>query len=351
MEAVDMVIVIQCLLVAFLLVSFKSKHHDSNKFLASFLVILALQFSSKLAIDHALYTSSFVTFNCFYGFLYGPILYFYTNTLLFKEYHFKLSDLFHLLPVGAIVALYFFNSINCSEITPLIYVSITIYIALSLKQLNTYRKICVQTQSSSKALEMVWLQWTIILIGLTLILEGLIQYFNKLELTATEMVIHLAVLIVINIIFYKSLKQPQLFLGLSYNNKALTGPFVEEQKSPSDKKKLDELNTYLTTSKIFLQPELTIFHLSEMSKISVHDISFIINYYNHLTFISYINSFRINFAKKLIQTNSHSDCKASDIMIKSGFNSLKAFKKAFKTTTGKSFSEYKKTITHSNTTG
>lgn len=330
-EAVNMVIVMQCLIVAFILVSVKNKNHDSNKFLASFLLIIALQFAGKLAIELNFYSATLVSFNCFYGFLYGPLLYFYTNTLIFKEYRYKRINLLHLIPVSAVIVLFFLDRNYCQELTPLIYVSVSLYMLYSIKLLNTYRKIFIQTQSSTKVLEMVWLQWSIILIGLTLILEGLIQFFNNRGITHIEVTLHLTILVIINILLYKSLKQPQLFLGLSYSDKSLTEPYFENQKTDTDKEDLKLLEDYILTTKAFQQSELTIYQLSKETKLTIQRISFLINYYKHENFLSFINTHRIAFARSLMDSTTN-DSQYLEIMIKSGFNSMTAFKRALKQT-------------------
>ena len=175
-DIVPVIIIFQCALFAFVLFTDQGLKRTSNRFLATFLLVLGLQFvaitSTHLKIESAFIDASL----CVYGFIYGPVLYFYTTTLVYRTFHFRLSQLWHLIPAACLL---FFAAIHrslCSPFGVLLYLSLFVYIILIVRLLSAYRKVLQDTQSSNAQIDLKWLQWTIIIFSFTLLVDIVNQY-------------------------------------------------------------------------------------------------------------------------------------------------------------------------------
>ncbi|WP_304235599.1 helix-turn-helix transcriptional regulator [Jiulongibacter sediminis] len=101
---------------------------------------------------------------------------------------------------------------------------------------------------------------------------------------------------------------------------------------------LNKLETLVTDEKIYLDPNLTIPKMAEKIQIQPYLLSQMINNYYHQSFPDYINSFRIEEAKTLLEDNS---LKISSIAADCGFNTLSSFNLAFKKHASKTPSQYR----------
>jgi YesN/AraC family two-component response regulator len=93
--------------------------------------------------------------------------------------------------------------------------------------------------------------------------------------------------------------------------------------------------------KPFLEPSLTINDLADKTQIMPRYLSQIINECLNQNFYDFVNSYRINEAKKyLLQCSSRKTI--LEILYEVGFNSKTAFNVAFKNMTGMSPTQYRK---------
>lgn len=102
-----------------------------------------------------------------------------------------------------------------------------------------------------------------------------------------------------------------------------------------------ELNRYMTTRKPFLNSELTLQQLAEGIGVSPYRLSQIINTESNRNFYDYINQARVDYARKLIVSESSSKMAMLDIGIESGFASKTTFYKYFKKCFSQTPNQYK----------
>jgi AraC-like DNA-binding protein len=98
----------------------------------------------------------------------------------------------------------------------------------------------------------------------------------------------------------------------------------------------------MTEEKIYLENELNLSKMAEKLGVSVHDTSFLINQTQGHNFYTYVNSFRIEAAKKLLRSSQIKELNILGIAFASGFNSKTTFNTTFKKITGLSPSQYTK---------
>jgi len=138
------------------------------------------------------------------------------------------------------------------------------------------------------------------------------------------------------------MKQPEIFMGLTVeqvkinNNKG-------ENSLPKEisNRYAEKLNEYMNLEKPYLDPDLTLTELAERLDIKVKDLSQVINNNFELRFFDYINKYRIQEAKALIENPPDPKMTILEIMYQVGFNSKSSFNTSFKKFIGMTPSEVK----------
>lgn len=115
--------------------------------------------------------------------------------------------------------------------------------------------------------------------------------------------------------------------------------------SPTDKQVyLDKVLNYMHNYKPYLQPNVTIASFSEELGINRYYISQVINESRGQNFSDFINSYRVEETKRLLQNPEKKHLKILAIAYEAGFNSKTSFNTIFKKLTGMSPSEYRKKV-------
>ena len=137
-------------------------------------------------------------------------------------------------------------------------------------------------------------------------------------------------------------------LGIYY----LIGNFLVMTKIPSQQttnltvpdaaEKLMELNRFMIQEKPFLNQKLKMENLAELSGMNKHTLSKLLNQEYKHGFAHYVKTYRIEEAKQLIQNRP--ELSLEGIGFEAGFSSKSSFFEAFKTLTGSTPSEYRKTL-------
>ena len=103
----------------------------------------------------------------------------------------------------------------------------------------------------------------------------------------------------------------------------------------------NEFEAYVIENKSFLNPSLSLDGLAEEFNIGASTLSKVVNSKN-FNFSDCINSYRVEEAKKILNHSDFSNYTIVAIGLECGFNSKSTFYTAFKKSTGKTPSEYKK---------
>lgn len=107
-------------------------------------------------------------------------------------------------------------------------------------------------------------------------------------------------------------------------------------------KYLQKLEQYMQNEKPYLDADLTIEKLSKRISIPRHYLTQVISEQLNKNFYLFINEYRINTVKTLIDAPENDSMNMLDIACKSGFNSKSTFNVAFKKLTNMTPSQYKK---------
>ena len=146
--------------------------------------------------------------------------------------------------------------------------------------------------------------------------------------------------------YYRGLKQPQIFLGISNIDEEVFNESRQqtEKHEPDEsyKKDLETIQKFMDSHRIYTQPELSIDELANQLKMHPRRLSYLINTFLGMNFMSYINNFRIEFAKKRLLEPRDKGETIIEVMYAVGFNSKSTFNTLFKKETGFTPSEYKR---------
>ncbi|WP_320112254.1 helix-turn-helix domain-containing protein [Draconibacterium orientale] len=126
----------------------------------------------------------------------------------------------------------------------------------------------------------------------------------------------------------QSINQP-----IKYANSTLT-----PKQSAALKEKLE---AYMDKHEVYLEPQIRIKDLADLTGISSHQISQVLNESFNQNFYEFINTYRVKKAIALIQDPQNSALTFSAIGYEAGFNSKTTFYEAFKKATGTTPAQYK----------
>ena len=140
------------------------------------------------------------------------------------------------------------------------------------------------------------------------------------------------------------------FYGLRYQEVWSNSAFLQETKRYknsllADNQQLDyfnQLQELLKREQFYLESDLNLSRLAKVMNLQTQALSQVINEQANQNFPEYINSFRIEYAKKQLSDPKQHFKTISSIAFESGFHSLSAFNAAFKKFTQLTPSKYRK---------
>lgn len=294
--------------------------------------------------------------------LYGPIIYLYTQGVIYKDFKLSTRNLLHLIPYLLLTILLLslgnFAPGTLEEIikndlpwqfyliSALMYTLVFVYLGLTYKSLWKYRKIIKNKYSQIDQINLDWLSFSLNTFVL-LTFVSLIQNFIALAENRSLFIITLVLLLIfvfyfVNKVILKALRQPEIFAGIAQNEtrKYLGSNLTPEQIEECKK----QLLTLFNTEKPFLNPQLSLADLSEKLSISTKHLSQTINQSFNKSFFDFINSYRIQEVQQILKESSDDKMTILEAMYQAGFNSKSSFNTAFKKETGQTPTEFRKTI-------
>ena len=351
------------LLLAFFLLSVKSKNKISNQLFATFLILSAIDISGWF--QHLFYTglSNFGMTKSLLSFLQMPVLYFYVLSVCYSDFKLKPKHLLHAVPflVANLMMIPRFYAVNTkakialfenyNTIWELIYVHISIdlqfiiYIILIFIILKRYKKIFQQNFSDTGSKAFDWLfQFTVVsaIIHSVVIVKNILKYTNNRENTfeSVQLLVSFLALVVICWYVLKALKYPELFNGV--NSKTELVVELVDKKTTTNSEEIEQLTSFMEREKPYLNPSLSIRNLSEALQMPSRDLSVLINNGLHQHFFDFVNEYRIKEAMEILKNPSKNEFTVLEILYEVGFNSKSSFNTAFKKHTGKTPTEFRK---------
>jgi AraC-like DNA-binding protein len=361
------------LLLAFLIfANINQVNSRVNRWFGSFILcIFLIQFNDLLEKTEFLKTR--MPINDFLGltdFIVAPVFYFSVAYFVKPDRKWRVRDNFHfafafimlfllllsfLIEVkqpptdadkkNAAIIITVFNLIFCFQVIP--------YCIMAYREITDYQKNLFLYTSNIDAINLKWLQKVVVCV---LIITGLWLIDIVFKLAKTNVYFdNFASIIYLGGIFfiaYFSLKQKEFFQLNKQEKKEIDVIIIETSSLEGNQKKLisdndlKEMKSILIqvmdNKKPFLDPELSLFKLASQLDISSHLLSYIINKGCDENFYQFINRYRIEEAKKMIQDPNMQHLSLIGIAFEVGFNSKTVFNTTFKKRTNQTPSEFKK---------
>lgn len=309
----------------------------SNQFLGGLLLLFGIRISKSIFLY---FTSDLdyilITLGLTLILLFGPLFYFYTKSYLLKDFKMKRKMLFHGLPFLIFFTLNSFNVLPKEFYVSfgiyVIYLHFLFYIIFSFLWKKTFlRENQNIDQVKKKWLKLnhigilfIWSSYFIFLFG-----EHIPYVFGPLTYS---------------IVIY-------LLSFWAISNDALKKDEVKYQNSSLDKEKSNEifnkLEEYFTNSKPFLDPNLKLLMVAKKLEITTHTLSQAVNENCSQNFQQYLNSYRVEEAKKILASKQSKLVTISSIAYDCGFNSISAFNTAFKKLVHLTPSQFRDTLSKS----
>lgn len=298
-----------------------------------------------------------------------PFLYLYTKYSIKTREKFKLMELLHFAPVvlSVLVLLviadwsskgfvFGYSSLNSNLwlrdlLGVYLIFSLWFYLYRSILLISKYRKEIVNLYSyQSEKNNYIWLQ--VVIIAFAIIFNGTwvlgamneFEYINFNVGTFNK----IGIILFVYAVSFWGFRQNQLIL--TSINEPIEKLTASDRKSSYKKTGLKEENVtqYLTqlkatmeTTEIWKNPELSIADLSHETKIPKHYITQLLNEELNKNFYSFVNEYRTEGAKLMLQSPEFGHLSILGIAYECGFNSKSAFNNFFKKYTGTTPSVYK----------
>jgi AraC-like DNA-binding protein len=338
----------------------------SNTLLGIFLLILALNVVDGLLVYNGFYQKfpSLAHWEDGFVFLIGPLLYFYTKSVVYRDFRFQLKHIIHFIPFFAVTALFqyiyhqqpenfqeFIQSHIREQALPLefyaaiivIYAHIFIYLYCAYRHVGSYHAKIKEKFSNT---EKVNLNWLGLMLGSfsILLLVSLASTFIPLTsfgpyLKVGVIVVIVLILFFVTVIIWRALKQGEPFSEVEEKSEK----YIGSKLLPAERQAaLERLDRMMRQEKYFREPDITLDLLAQKIGITPKKLSQIINGDYRQTFFDFINTLRIEEAKRIMRDNTDRKMTVLEIMFECGFNSKSSFNTLFKKKTGLTPSAYKR---------
>ncbi len=315
--------------------------------------------------------------------LIGPVIYFYTQSLLNPSFRLHRQNLLHFIPGIAyliyILCLWIYDKFIANDYffykdgmdkdfeswyQNLGLLSMMLYFIVSIRYYNLYRKLMYQVVSYADSILFKWIKTYLyaflVMLSLPIILDIVSSFYPEIEsytgtwwffLFFSIIMYYIAITgysnaIVTKIPFDVSVfpNQPALLLYEGKNEEEtcidIEQETFTEQESPETILWKNKIERLIQNEKLYQNPELTLTDLAKKLDTNATLISKSINQGFGLNFNDFINQYRIDAVKKAFETGEHKKSTLLGIAFDSGFNSKATFNRAFKKNTGLSPKHY-----------
>jgi|KBSMisStandDraft_5_1062788.scaffolds.fasta_scaffold00655_15 AraC-like DNA-binding protein len=306
--------------------------------------------------------------------LFGPLLYQYCKSVLYKYFHLNGKQWLHFLPflLGFLFTEFAYLSLpNEKKITlmqglldrklptysywatVIIFGHFFIYAGASLRLIGRFKKQATEKFSDANRQNISWLSTTLLFFVMLMIfgvMNGLVSltpYANYYYLLLALVLVGL--IIFLNRILLKAMRRPEIFSIIEEDKTEDERPakYAYSNISPNEKKAIEEkLRNYMSKEKPFLEAELTLEQLAGQLSLKPKVLSQVINESLNQNFFDFVNHYRIDEAKRLLTNPVDKKVTVLEVLYESGFNSKSSFNTLFKKYTGITPSEFKKRHAH-----
>lgn len=307
---------------------------------------------------------------CMQVLLIGPVVYFYTKTLLHKQFKFRKVDWLHFFP-GIIYTLYslfifimdkfvfeefyFYadgkdkDMLDWYQWTGLF--SMTVYLLLSLRYYLVYQRFIYQNVSFADSILFLWIR-NFLLAFLSIIVLRVILFLIHPEWGefGSQFWYYLSFSAIFFYVSINGYTHSVKNLVLSQANLQDVPIFAQEEmeETPKISAKNNEeiqqwkvqLEALIKEKRLFENPRLTLNDVAQELNTTSKTVSGIVNTGFGMNFNDFVNHYRIEAIKELLKKGEHQRSTLLGIALECGFNSKATFNRAFKKSTTLSPKEF-----------
>jgi AraC-like DNA-binding protein len=301
----------------------------------------------------------------------GPLIFFYTQSVLYKDFRFTKGKFVHFLPfiilfvIAEVSYLIAGRQIQVKILTGIverkipaviylascgIYVHFSVYLFAALRSVRKYHLAATSQYSDSRKVTLRWLKTTIYFFLALMVISAINGYLSfeskgAIYFLVLSLTVFLLLLFIIFVLF-KALRNPAIFSvweEKEVDEAVKTARYATSPLPGNEKKQvLDTLLRHMQSHQPYLEPELTLNDLAFQISVKPKILSQVINELAGRNFFEFINHYRIEEAKKRLTNPKDKKITVLEVMYEVGFNSKSSFNTLFKKYTGVTPGEFKK---------
>lgn len=341
---------------------FRNENRKANKYLSLLILLLSLWLCDSFFRVSGIYSlnPNFYFLPIYFSLGFGPLIYCYTGSLTKQDFKLDLWKALHFLPVLLQLLFYLFLQgqdypyrrefwLNVHKPYTydleliLSFASILVYLLASLKQIRAYKQEIENNFSNLDRIKLNWLRSIHIVLSL-LALLWLFEALARLILVYYPITPLSSITIGFTIVFMAA--GGVLQQDLSVVTDALQ-PVAEDQKEEKlvpavNPEVLARIQLLMAEKELFLNQELSLREFAQQVGLPAREVSRTINQGLGVTFIDFVNQYRIARFKVLVQKKEFDHLSLVGLALESGFNSKSTFNRVFKKVEGKSPSALQK---------
>lgn len=290
-----------------------------------------------------------------------PFIWLYVKKLNEPQFSFRRKYLLHFAPflVVMLFSLFFvFHSTRISDdqslyshtfvINIILYIiafcQYVFYLIYMLRIIRNFKNKALNELSNTENIDPAWLRiflFTFLAVFLLLIVMMVIA-IHRLNADYFNTIVSLVFALAIYILGYKGLFQQTI---LPVIPEIITDNSIpEERETPEtkiDEQLLNKLRSFMENKKPYHEPELTLTSLAAQVEIGRNQLSELINIGTGGNFYDFVNKYRVEEVKQLMENPKFKDYTLLAIAFEAGFPSKSTFNSIFKKFTGFTPSEYR----------
>jgi AraC-like DNA-binding protein len=371
-ELLFVLLIFQLLFLSIFLFTQRNREPRTNQLLGSFFLSIGLNLLDLFLLKAGVYFTypDWAGWGSCTPFLFGPLLYFFTQSIIYNDFKLTTGKTVHFLPFLIMFlgteSLYIRLPYETKErlltqllhhqfaggfawVSGIVLLQFLVYSVLSLRLVGQYRKATLDLSSNPRSMDVSWLYFMLIFF----IVVMMAATFNSM-LAQTDMakyyllvfnIIMLAVLIFVLKVLFKALEQSHFFsLRMAEVLPApVVGKVSQDPAGTDEREKIVQTAiAFMKSNKPYLRPELTLNELSAMLSLKPRVLSQAINDIQKQNFFDFVNRYRIEEATRLLTNPVDKKITVLEVLYEVGFNSKSSFNTLFKKYTGFTPTEYRK---------
>ena len=283
--------------------------------------------------------------------LIGPFLYLYIKSISIKDFPFRIKQLLHLVPFILVLVTDLINRKNfplspdnpkhyityCVEIS-VVLIQFLIYIIISFSFAQKQIKRGITEKFPKENANPYWIRNIVLIISILWLIYALycIQTYARLYL-ATRVIEALYYSLFSYWILYNELRDQKITTVNNFITRYRSSGLTTEDAGRYKSMILESMSK----NELYKDHNITLGKFAKSLSLTTHVVSQVINEQLSCNFNDFINSYRVEEAKKMLRDNDMKNITVASIAYDCGFNTLSAFNTAFKKFTGLTPSQFR----------